>query len=125
MATGSVHAETREERGLELYWRYGDEIEQLSADIFAVPSQDGLRTYRVDYANEFCSCPDHQYRDANCVHILACGVWHAKRFRCDLCGEWTPKAERVEVHEEQVVWGMGVREGDRLCRECARAEGVA
>ena len=125
MTTSSVHAELRVERGLILYEEYGPEIERLSPDIFAGPSQVGTRTYRVGYANEFCSCPVHQYRGETCVHILACGIWHAKRFPCDRCGERTPRAERVEIHPEQVCWGMGVREGDRLCRARARAEGVA
>ncbi len=71
---------TRELRALELYRRRGHEIEQIAPDIYLVPSQDGERVYRVQYGeHEFCSCPDHSYRAVNCVHILAVGIYHAKR----------------------------------------------
>jgi hypothetical protein len=116
--------ESRAERALALFKEHGGDIERLSGEIFAVPSQDGLRMHRVDYFNEFCSCPDHQYRGATCIHLLMCGIWHAKSFVCDICEERHPKSERFEVHEEQVRWGMGVAEGDRLCRQCAREAGV-
>ncbi len=72
--------DTRESRALELYRTRGAEIEQIAPDIYLVPSQDGERVYRVQYGeHEYCSCPDHSYRAVNCVHILAVGIYHAKR----------------------------------------------
>ena len=66
-------------RGLHLYEEYGGEILPLSPDIFLVPSQDGKKMYRVQYGeHEYCSCPDHNYRGVNCVHIYALGIAIAK-----------------------------------------------
>ena len=62
---------TRLGRAVVLFEEHGEEIEQLAADIFAVPSSDGLSTYRVDYHNETCSCPDAEHHpDLNCKHVL-------------------------------------------------------
>jgi inorganic pyrophosphatase len=71
---------TRELRALALYRTRDHEIEQIAPDIYLVSSQDGERAYRVQYGeHEYCSCPDHSYRAVNCVHILAVGIYHAKR----------------------------------------------
>jgi hypothetical protein len=44
-----------------------------------VPSQDGEHAYGVEYGQrEYCSCPDHRYRDETCVHLYALGVAMAK-----------------------------------------------
>lgn len=123
MSTVSVH-ESRGERALRLYEEHGGDIQRLHGEIFAVPSQDGTRMHRVDYHNEFCSCPDHQYRDATCIHVLQVGIWMAKSFVCDICRERHPRSEKVEIHEEQVAWSMGVNAGERLCRNCAKEAGV-
>ena len=75
--TGDLNAPAL--RALRLYEEHGDEILQLSPDIFLVPSQDGRRFYRVQYGeHEFCSCPDHSYRGVNCVHIYCLGIAMAK-----------------------------------------------
>jgi predicted nucleic acid-binding Zn finger protein len=131
VATTSVQASaeeatTREQKVLALYRDYGQHIQRLSEDVFMVPSGDGQRAYIVHYGeHEFCSCPDAAFHpEGSCKHLLALGIWHAKSFRCDLCGERYPKAEKVEVHPEQVDFGMFVREGERLCRQCAREAGV-
>ena len=131
MATTSVpasaeEATTREQRALDLYREHGQHILRLSEDVFLVPSEDGERAYRVHYGeHEFCSCPDAAFHpEVSCKHLLCLGVWHAKSFRCDLCEERHPRTEKVEVHPEQVAFGMFVREGDRLCRACAKEAGV-
>lgn len=89
LAHDAPPATTRTERALELYRRHGADIQELSPDIYMVPSQDGERVYRVQYGeSEYCSCPDHAYRATNCVHILAVGIHHAKRRRrreCPAC----------------------------------------
>src|SRR5215218_5962629 len=58
----------------------GQRKERLSEDLFACPSWDGERRHRVEYGagNESCDCSNHVYRGANCVHILAVGIAHAK-----------------------------------------------
>ncbi len=73
--------DTREVRALELFRARGRQIERLAPGVYSVPSQDGLRSYRVEYGGEVeaCTCPDHQYRGENCVHILAVAIYRAKR----------------------------------------------
>jgi hypothetical protein len=88
----------------------------------SVPASANEATTRE---HEFCSCPDAAFHpEVSCKHLLTLGIWHAKSFICDLCRERHPRAERVEVHEEQVAWGMGVNAGERLCRQCAKEAGV-
>lgn len=36
-----------------------------------VHSLDGKNMYHVNYLDETCECPDHQYRQVRCKHILA------------------------------------------------------
>ena len=57
-------ANARAERALELYRDHGRDIERVAADVYLVPS---------------CSCPDYQIRGEVCKHVLAVGVFHAKR----------------------------------------------
>jgi hypothetical protein len=71
--------DTRELRALELYRKHGEEIRHVGEDLFTVPSCTGSRLYTVDYAVEVCDCPDFQYRGENCKHILAVGIYLAKR----------------------------------------------
>ncbi len=71
---------SRELRALQLVQAHGKAIERLDRDLYLVPSQDGLRTYRVEYGEvEACSCPDQGYRGVACVHLYALGVHLAKR----------------------------------------------
>ena len=79
------HPLTREERALALFRAYGEEITHLSGAIYRVPSQDGQRSYDVEYGQrESCSCPDYLYRGGersgrdSCVHILALAIATAK-----------------------------------------------
>lgn len=72
-------ANSRELRALELYHERGRDIERLTPDVYLVPSCTGEETYRVDYAAESCSCPDHEIRGEVCKHILAVGILRAKR----------------------------------------------
>jgi hypothetical protein len=67
---------------LRLYEEHGHEIEMVSPDIYSVPSSDGTTTYRVDYRNEFCSCPDAEFHpEEACKHVFAVGIRNAKRRR--------------------------------------------
>ena len=72
-------ANTRELRALELYHERGRDIERLSPHVYLVPSCSGEGLYRVDYAAESCSCPDHEIRGEVCKHVLAVGILRAKR----------------------------------------------
>jgi hypothetical protein len=72
-------ANTRELRALELYHERGRDIERVSPDVYLVPSCTGEGVYRVDYAAESCSCPDHEIRGVVCKHVLAVGILRAKR----------------------------------------------
>ena len=127
MATESVAQEVggRAGKGLLLYEQYGHEIERVSAGIYMVPSSDGSKTYRVDYLNEFCSCPDAEFHpEKTCKHVYAVGVSLAKRrrrtFVCDGCQERTPKRNGYVVEEDNLTFF----EGQRLCKPCAIAHGV-
>jgi hypothetical protein len=78
----SAPPHTRELRALALVRAHGRSIERVDhdRDVYLVPSQDGLRSYRVAYGEvESCSCPDHSRRGLACVHLYALGVHLAKR----------------------------------------------
>ncbi len=69
----------REQRALALFRARGDEIRHLYGSTYRVRSQDGEHAYGVEYGQrEYCSCPDHRYRDETCVHLYALGVAMAK-----------------------------------------------
>ncbi len=74
------NGDTRESRALALYRARGREIERIAPDVYLVPSCTGEHTYRVDLADESCSCPDAlRHPDLNCKHLLAVCVKRAKR----------------------------------------------
>ncbi len=112
---------TREQRALELYRERGRDIQRIAEDIYRVPSQDGTRSYDVHYGQrEECPCPDHLYRGVNCVHILAVGIYHAKRsYRrrpCVCNNGWVTIGQLVACEET----GEEVEEfALYLCRRCA------
>jgi hypothetical protein len=75
-----AHPSTRETRALELYRHHGCDIERAARGVYLVPSGSSEGTYRVDYAAETCSCPDHAHHpERACKHILAVGILRAKR----------------------------------------------
>lgn len=44
-----------------------------------MPSQDGQRSYDVEYGErECCACPDYLYRGGTCIHLYALGIAVAK-----------------------------------------------
>ncbi len=78
----ATRPDTRETRALALYRAHRREIVVVDTNTYECPSQDGTRVYEVVYgadAVESCTCPDHTYRGAACVHLLAVGVCRAKR----------------------------------------------
>ena len=78
----ATRPDTRESRALALYRAHRREIVVVDTNTYECPSQDGTRVYEVVYggdAVEACTCPDHTYRGAACVHLLAVGVCRAKR----------------------------------------------
>jgi SWIM zinc finger len=109
---------TRELRALELYRTRGRDIQQIAPEVYRVPSQDGSRYYDVLYGElEECPCPDNQHRGVNCVHILAVGIYHAKRRRPHVCNDgWATLGQIVvddETGEETEEYAL------YLCRKCA------
>jgi hypothetical protein len=76
---------TREQRAIALYEGFGDRIEQYGETLFYCPSQDGSRSYRVDYGGdvERCSCDDFRYRTGpsggTCVHLYTMAIAGAKK----------------------------------------------
>lgn len=75
---------TREGRALRLYEMRGSEIQQVGEGVYWVPSWDGEREHVVRYPvgeneTETCSCPDHAYRGAQCMHILCAAIYAAKK----------------------------------------------
>jgi hypothetical protein len=76
----TTNLNARAERALRLFEERGHEIERIAPDVYRVPSQHLRCTYTVEYGvRENCSCPDHEYRGVNCVHILTVGISVAKR----------------------------------------------
>jgi len=47
-------------------------------DVYSVTSQSGSE-YRVDAREGRCTCPDHQYREKTCKHILRVAVVRGER----------------------------------------------
>jgi hypothetical protein len=94
-SSAPAHPFTRELRALELYRAHRRDIERVAPDVYLVPSRDGKRAYRVDYHNETCNCPDHNFHpETACKHILAVGISVARR-----CGE---TGRRLEALEERI-----------------------
>jgi hypothetical protein len=112
---------TRELRALELYGKRSRDIQQIAPDVYRVPSQDGSRSYDVLYGElEECPCPDHQHRGVNCVHILAVGIYHAKRRQrpCVCNAGWITLGQIVvdpETGEETEEYAL------YLCKRCSEA----
>src|SRR5215213_5372613 len=108
-SSAPTHPSTREHRALELYRTRGRDIERLAADVYLVASCTGEGVYRVDYASESCSCPDHEIRGEVCKHVLAVGILRAKRrgttlrsltaLEDQLVGELMDDDERQELRD--------------------------
>ena len=47
-----------------------------------------------------------------------------KSASCSGCGQTFPRRELVEVHDEHIALGYGVREGERHCRPCALVRSI-
>jgi hypothetical protein len=119
--------DTRELRALELYRKHAQEIHHVGEDLYTVPSCTGSGFYTVDYAVEVCDCPDFQYHGENCKHLLAVGIYAAKRrlrvsaagdpfvvagrARCACLDGWVFVGYIDEYGEE--------REARYRCRRCA------
>src|SRR5215212_5842927 len=117
---------TRLGRAVLLFEEYGEDIEPIGGEIYMVPDAQGTGYYRVDYANETCTCQDSEfYLELTCKHVFAVGIYRAKRrvrsFVCEGCRERTPVREGYEVGEDNFTFF----EGQRLCGSCAFAHGVA
>ena len=79
LPVSTVETNPRVERALALHRSYGHLIEEVAPDFYLVPGQSGEHFWHVDYAEETCDCPDHQYRRVTCIHIFAVGIHKAKR----------------------------------------------
>ncbi|MGH9280664.1 MAG: transposase [Acidimicrobiales bacterium] len=64
-------------------------------DGWAVPSQSGGRSYKVDPVSRFCTCPDHETRGVACKHILAVEFTIRREGRNG--GVYTMTEEKVKV----------------------------
>ena len=121
------YLDTRELRGLRLYREHADAIRfDAKARVWIVPSQsEGTSAYEVRLGREeSCECADYANRGGRCKHLYAATIARAKSARCSGCGEVRRRRELVEVGEEEASWGEA-REGERLCRPCAKRAGVA
>jgi hypothetical protein len=47
-----------------------------------------------------------------------------KTASCSGCAQRFPRRELVEVHDEHIALGYGVREGERCCRPCALVHSI-
>jgi hypothetical protein len=121
--------QTRIGRAVLLYEEHGEEIEDQGDGIYIVPSSTGAGSYRVDYTNETCDCPDYEFHPEEvCKHILAVGISLAKRRTrgarscfCDACGRVSGEVYEVQEDHEDHTHHFA---GERLCASCARRGGV-
>jgi hypothetical protein len=109
-----AHPSTRETRALDLYRHHGRDIERVAPDVYLVPSGSSEGTYRVDYAAESCSCPDHAHHpERACKHILAVGILNAKRRGATLRSlaalEESYRHELMDDEERQELRGRIIR----------------
>ena len=51
-------------------------------------------------------------------------TYEKKTTACSGCGRRFPHCELVEVHDEHIAFGYGVRVGERYCRPCALICGI-
>ena len=74
-------ANSRAERALRLFEERGDDIVELAAGVYRVPSCSGTGSYDVLYGErEECPCPDYQYGGGRpCKHLICIGIMHAAR----------------------------------------------
>lgn len=122
---------TREDRARELAERHFHEI-AASHDkgTWIVPSCSGLDTYTVHYRrhsthpDEGCSCPDFEYRQQACKHLLAAALVAKKSTPCWDCGTRYRTRDLVEVTEERMAHTLEFFGGERLCARCARRHGL-
>jgi len=114
---------TRELRGLALYREHQDQIRFDARDhVWLVPSQnDATSVYEVRLGRrESCECRDFSRHGAACKHVFAATIARSKTAACSGCGERRPHRDLVEAMEDD----LGVFEGERYCRPCARRVGV-
>ena len=113
---------TREQRGLALYREHADAI-RFEHGVWLVPSQhDATSVYGVTIGRrgESCECRDRGHRGAACKHVVAATVARAKTAPCSGCAGRFPRRDLLEAMEDD----LGVFEGERYCRPCARRCGV-
>ena len=121
---------TREERGKAIagmkgqIWRYSDVL-------YRVKSQSGSGFYRVT-KNDLgwsCSCPDHQYRGAECKHIAAVKISFALHKKVEeniRIAPINPTAELCAYCGSSNIVKDGVRHNDYgdiqvyYCKECEK-----
>jgi hypothetical protein len=126
------NGDTRELRALQLYRKHGQEIHHVGEDLYLVPRCTGRGFYTVDYAVEVCDCPDFQYHQENCKHILAVGIYVAKRrLRVSVAGDPFAAAGGDHDHDRPCACLDGwvyvgyedeygeEREAAYRCRRCA------
>ena len=62
----------RSARGLEMASR--NKAALIVKGLWEVTSSDGSKRYTVTFDPLGCSCPDHQYRSAECKHMIAAAL---------------------------------------------------
>ncbi len=116
---------TREQRGLALWREHADAI-RFDADerVWLVPSASdgGTSVYEVTIGRrgESCECRDFEFHGTGCKHIICATIARAKTAACSGCGGRFPHRDLLEAMEDD----LGVFEGERYCRPCARRCGV-
>ena len=90
--------ETREARGIALHRSRGHEIREVEPGIHRVPSSTGRGFYRVDLERETCECPDHEHRQARCLHVYAVLIFAAQK-KCRRATTERPERRHGERQE--------------------------
>lgn len=122
---------TREDRARDLAERHFNEIAQThDKGTWSVPSCTGLETYTVHYRrhsthpHEGCSCPDFEYRQQACKHLLAVALVAAKSTPCWDCNMRHRTRDLIEAEDWHLEHTLEFFGGELLCAGCARLHGL-
>ena len=124
MSKTTVHPRrtTRQERGIDLFRKRGEEIEHVEGWRWRVPSCSGSGAYLVDLHAESCECPDTPPEGEVCKHVTAATIARAKSEECGGCRKKVLRRHLRPVPEDHPTLGGLV---DELCQACAFSQGVA
>lgn len=130
-SSAPAHPSTREDRARELAERHCNEIAaSRERGTWSVPSCTGLETYTIHYRchsthpEEGCNCPDFEYRQQACKHLLAVAIVAKRSTPCWDFGTRYRMRDLVEVQDWHLEHTLQFFGGEMLCGRCAARHGL-